>query len=536
MNSQRYQGKAPWQEARLHLGQRWKVKGVHAEQTAEGTKAKHHDKKHAWANGGVRNEARHEGSSALFNQGLQNSSQLLGVLQVYQHTNMCVCTRMPTHRPLSLMPPLPSPPPFSLHPTPSFSIPPPLSSIHIPLFLLSPPFLPTTPLPISVLPPSPNTLTPHPPLLPIPLLPPFPNTLTPCPPSPNTLTPCPPSPNTLTPHPPSPNTLTPHPPSPNTLTPPLPIPLPPPLLSIPLLPAPLLPIPLLPPPLSQYPYSPLPIPLLPPFSKYPPPPPPLLPIPFLPLNPPPPQPLTPPFSQYPFSPLPLPPPTPPLPCSASFLPHLWQRPVWQRRRLVWLGAVAQMVHASRPHAHVGGGVGAVVLQGRGGAEGVGVVPGPAEVLLVKLQWRGVPSLRALQVAVAARLKGTGLSLSHRGQGTHARTHARTHTHTHTHTLSHRDQGQRGREANTSKRLQQQHPRCIGPTGWCGATVLFLWPCLKTHLSQDTINFKLQALVYGTDSCMEIKECPSTGVTKSGRVWRKALESDAHSVNQLFSLL
>ena len=99
-----------------------------------------------------------------------------------------------------------------------------------------------------------------------------------------------------------------------------------------------------------------------------------------------------------------------------------------------------MVHAGRPQAHVGGGVGAVVLQGRGGAEGVGVVPGPAEVLLVELQWRGVPSLRALQVAVAARLKGTGLSLSHRGQG------------------------HRGREANISKRLQQQHLRCVGPTG------------------------------------------------------------------------
>ena len=33
-----------------------------------------------------------------------------------------------------------------------------------------------------------------------------------------------------------------------------------------------------------------------------------------------------------------------------------------------------------------------------------------------------------------------------------------------------------------------------------------------------------------DSCAEIKECPFSGVTKSGRVWRKVPESDAWSVH------
>ena len=75
-----------------------------------------------------------------------------------------------------------------------------------------------------------------------------------------------------------------------------------------------------------------------------------------------------------------------------------------------------MVHAGPPQAHVGRGVGAVVLQGRGGAKGVGVVLGPAEVLLVEVQRRGVPSLRALQVAVAARLKGTGAGLESQRPG------------------------------------------------------------------------------------------------------------------------
>ena len=34
-----------------------------------------------------------------------------------------------------------------------------------------------------------------------------------------------------------------------------------------------------------------------------------------------------------------------------------------------------------------------------------------------------------------------------------------------------------------------------------------------------------------DSCAEIKMYPFSGVTKSGRVWRKVPESDARSVGQ-----
>ena len=39
-----------------------------------------------------------------------------------------------------------------------------------------------------------------------------------------------------------------------------------------------------------------------------------------------------------------------------------------------------------------------------------------------------------------------------------------------------------------------------------------------------------ALTESLDSCAEIKECPFSGVTKSGRVWRKVPESDARSVS------
>ena len=39
----------------------------------------------------------------------------------------------------------------------------------------------------------------------------------------------------------------------------------------------------------------------------------------------------------------------------------------------------------------------------------------------------------------------------------------------------------------------------------------------------------RALTASLDSCAEI-ECPFSGVTKSGRVWRRVQESDARSVS------
>ena len=48
-----------------------------------------------------------------------------------------------------------------------------------------------------------------------------------------------------------------------------------------------------------------------------------------------------------------------------------------------------------------------------------------------------------------------------------------------------------------------------------------------HISTRTFR---RALTASLDSCAEIKSaCPFTGVTKSGRVWRKVPESDAGSV-------
>jgi len=38
-----------------------------------------------------------------------------------------------------------------------------------------------------------------------------------------------------------------------------------------------------------------------------------------------------------------------------------------------------------------------------------------------------------------------------------------------------------------------------------------------------------------DSCVKIKECPFSGVTKSDRIWRKVPESDARSVGTAMSL-
>ena len=53
-------------------------------------------------------------------------------------------------------------------------------------------------------------------------------------------------------------------------------------------------------------------------------------------------------------------------------------------------------------------------------------------------------------------------------------------------------------------------------------------CFHSHISTQTFQ---RALTASLDSRAEIKECPFSGVTKSGRVWRKVPESDARSVGQ-----
>ena len=57
-------------------------------------------------------------------------------------------------------------------------------------------------------------------------------------------------------------------------------------------------------------------------------------------------------------------------------------------------------------------------------------------------------------------------------------------------------------------------------------------CFHSHISTQTFR---RALTASLDSCAEIKiECPFSGVTKSGRVWKKLPESDARSVLQTSS--
>ena len=52
-------------------------------------------------------------------------------------------------------------------------------------------------------------------------------------------------------------------------------------------------------------------------------------------------------------------------------------------------------------------------------------------------------------------------------------------------------------------------------------------CFYSHISTGTV---WRALTASLDSCAEIKiECLFSGVTKSGRVWRKVPESGARSV-------
>ena len=51
-------------------------------------------------------------------------------------------------------------------------------------------------------------------------------------------------------------------------------------------------------------------------------------------------------------------------------------------------------------------------------------------------------------------------------------------------------------------------------------------CFHSLISTETF---LRALTTSVDSCAEIKSAPFSGVTKSGRVWRKMPESGARSV-------
>ena len=51
-------------------------------------------------------------------------------------------------------------------------------------------------------------------------------------------------------------------------------------------------------------------------------------------------------------------------------------------------------------------------------------------------------------------------------------------------------------------------------------------CFYSHISTRTFR---RALTASVDSCAEMKSAPFSGVTKSGRVWRKVRESGARSV-------
>ena len=51
-------------------------------------------------------------------------------------------------------------------------------------------------------------------------------------------------------------------------------------------------------------------------------------------------------------------------------------------------------------------------------------------------------------------------------------------------------------------------------------------CFHSLISTQTFR---RAPTASVDSCAEIKSAPFSGVTKSGRVWKKVPESDARSV-------
>ena len=53
-------------------------------------------------------------------------------------------------------------------------------------------------------------------------------------------------------------------------------------------------------------------------------------------------------------------------------------------------------------------------------------------------------------------------------------------------------------------------------------------CFYSHIYISTQTFR-RALTASLDSCAKIKSAPFSGVTKSGRVWRKVQENNARSV-------
>ena len=56
-------------------------------------------------------------------------------------------------------------------------------------------------------------------------------------------------------------------------------------------------------------------------------------------------------------------------------------------------------------------------------------------------------------------------------------------------------------------------------------------CFHSHISTQ-INFR-RALTASVESCSEIKiECPFSGVTSSGRVWKKVPEGDARRKREI----
>ena len=342
----------------------------------------------------------------------------------------------------------PPPPPFLPSTSLFFSLPPLSSPPPLSQYLYSPP-------------PSPNTLTPHSPLLPISLLPPPPIPL--LSPFPNTLTPRPPSPNTLTPRPPFPNTLTPPPPpSPNTLSPPPP-----------------------PPPASPNTLS----------SPQPPPPtphPPLLPIPFLPTTPTPTN------------------PSPPLLCLFSASP-VTEACVTAETTGVTGGCSAD--GPCRPPACPCWG-----RRGRCGTAGTGRSrrrrrrPGP--------RWSAPGGVAVAWSTFAPSPAGRRGCQTERDRA--------------------ELESQRPGPLWTRSKHKQATATAASTLRW--AYWLMWCNCLIfVTLSKDTFvsghnQLQTPSTVLWHRQLHGDKECPSNGVTKSGRVWRKVLESDAQSVNQLFSLL
>ena len=62
----------------------------------------------------------------------------------------------------------------------------------------------------------------------------------------------------------------------------------------------------------------------------------------------------------------------------------------------------------------------------------------------------------------------------------------------------------------------------------------LWRQVASTVIFSTGTFR-RVQTASLDSCVEIKECPFSGITKSGRIWRKVPESDARSVHATISI-